>query len=68
MEWHVPSVFWFVGGTDREQYAKAQAAGRINELPVNHSPQFAPWLHPTLRTGGEALVVASAAWTAPSET
>lgn len=66
-EWHVPSVFWFVGGTDREQYAKAQAAGRINELPVNHSPQFAPVLHPTLRTGVETLVVASAAWMAAAQ-
>lgn len=23
-EWHVPSVFWFVGGTDSETYAKAK--------------------------------------------
>jgi amidohydrolase len=59
-EWHVPSVFWFVGGTDREQYAKAEAAGRINELPVNHSPHFAPVIYPTLRTGIESLVVALA--------
>ena len=27
-EWHVPSVFWFVGGTDPERYAQAKAAGR----------------------------------------
>jgi hippurate hydrolase len=61
-QWHVPSVFWFVGGTDREQYAKAQASGRINELPVNHSPLFAPAIHPTLQTGVETLVVAAGAW------
>ncbi|WP_439408206.1 M20 family metallopeptidase [Bradyrhizobium sp. DASA03076] len=61
-EWHVPSVFWFVGGTDPEIYAKAKHANRINELPVNHSPKFAPVLHPTLRTGVEALVVAARAW------
>lgn len=60
-EWHVPSVFWFVGGTDRDQYAKAQLAGRINELPVNHSPRFAPVIHPTLKRGVETLVVASVA-------
>lgn len=41
-EWHVPSVFWFVGGTDPEIYAKAKEANKINELPVNHSPIFAP--------------------------
>ena len=65
--WHVPSVFWFVGGTDPEVYAKAKAAGRLNELPVNHSPHFAPVLHPTLETGVEALVVAALAWLARAE-
>ncbi len=64
-EWHVPSVFWFVGGTDPDVYAKAKEANRINELPVNHSPQFAPVLHPTLRTGVEALFVATLAWLSP---
>ncbi|MGV7216615.1 M20 family metallopeptidase [Bradyrhizobium sp. UFLA05-112] len=63
-EWHSPSVFWFVGGTDPEVYAKAKGANKINELPVNHSPKFAPVLHPTLRTGVEALVVAARAWLA----
>lgn len=60
--WHAPSVFWFVGGTDPAVYAKAKAEGRLNELPVNHSPKFAPVLHPTLRTGVETLVVATQAW------
>jgi amidohydrolase len=61
-EWHVPSVFWFVGGTDPDTYAQAQKAGRLNELPVNHSPLFAPVIHPTLKTGVETLVVAAQAW------
>jgi amidohydrolase len=61
-EWHVPSVFWFVGGTDPETYARAKEANRLNELPVNHSPKFAPVLHPTLQTGVETLVVATRAW------
>ncbi|MGH6956298.1 MAG: hypothetical protein ACREEW_06485, partial [Caulobacteraceae bacterium] len=61
-EWGSPSVFWFVGGTDPEVYAKAKDAGRLNELPVNHSPKFAPVIHPTLRTGVEALVAASMEW------
>ena len=60
-----PSVFWFVGGTNPETYRKAKDAGRLNELPVNHSPLFAPVIHPTLQTGVEALVVASQAWTSP---
>ena len=61
-DWRSPSVFWFVGGTDPDAYAKAKAANRLNELPVNHSPKFAPVLHPTLETGVEALVVAARAW------
>jgi len=61
-EWHCPSVFWFVGGTDPDTYAKAKAANRLNALPVNHSPKFAPVIHPTLQTGVETLVVATRAW------
>ncbi|WBY01124.1 amidohydrolase [Ramlibacter tataouinensis] len=61
-DWHSPSVFWFVGGTDPQLYAQAQAANRVHELPVNHSPKFAPVLHPTLRTGVETMVVAARAW------
>ncbi|HEU4856486.1 MAG TPA: M20 family metallopeptidase [Rhodanobacteraceae bacterium] len=64
-EWGVPSVFWFVGGTDPEVYAKAKAANRINEIPSNHSPHFLPVLHPTLETGVETLIVAARAWLAP---
>ncbi|ODT74275.1 MAG: amidohydrolase [Pelagibacterium sp. SCN 64-44] len=60
--WQVPSVFWFVGGTDPDEYARAKAAGKLNELPVNHSPKFVPVLHPTLETGVEALVVGALAW------
>jgi hippurate hydrolase len=60
--WHAPSVFWFVGGNDPDAYAKAKAAGTVNELPVNHSPKFAPVLHPTLETGVEAMTAAALAW------
>jgi amidohydrolase len=63
-EWQVPSVFWFVGGTDPDIYAKAKEAGRINDLPVNHSPQFTPVIHPTLERGVQTLVVAAQAWLA----
>jgi amidohydrolase len=60
--WHVPSVFWFVGGTDPHTFAKAKKAGRLNDIPVNHSPRFAPVIHPTLETGVETLIVAARAW------
>jgi metal-dependent amidase/aminoacylase/carboxypeptidase family protein len=61
-EWGVPSVFWFVGGTDPDAYAKAKAAGRLNEIPTNHNPRFLPVIHPTLETGVETLIVATQAW------
>lgn len=64
-EWQVPSVFWFVGGTDPEMYANAQKAGSVADIPTNHSPRFAPVIHPTLEAGVEAMVVASQAWLAP---
>jgi amidohydrolase len=63
-EWQSPSVFWFIGGTDSDAYAKAAAAGTLNELPTNHNPRFAPVIHPTLETGVEAMVVATLAWLA----
>ena len=62
--WDAPSVYWFVGGTNPEVYAKAKAEGRLNALPVNHSPLFAPVIHPTLQTGVEAMVVGALAWLA----
>jgi hippurate hydrolase len=61
-EWGAPSVFWFVGGTDPNTYAKAKKEGKIGEIPTNHNPRFAPVIHPTLETGVEALVVAAQAW------
>jgi hippurate hydrolase len=64
-EWQVPSVFWFVGGTDAETYAKAKKSGTIADIPTNHNPRFAPVIHPTLETGVETLVVASQAWLSP---
>lgn len=63
--WHVPSVFWFVGGTDAEAYRQARSAGKLGELPTNHNPRFAPVLHLTLRAGVEAAVAAAEAWLSP---
>ncbi|MGN2252595.1 M20 family metallopeptidase [Frateuria sp. GZRe12] len=65
-EWHVPSVFWFVGGTDADTYAKAKAENRLNEIPTNHNPRFLPVIHPTLETGVETLMVAARAWLSPT--
>jgi amidohydrolase len=62
VEWHAPSVFWFVGGTDPDVYAKAKRENRLNDLPTNHNPRFLPVVHPTLETGVEAIMVAARAW------
>lgn len=60
--WGVPYVFWIVGGTDAQVYAKAKAEKKINQIPSNHSPMYAPTLHPTLRTGLEAMLCAASVW------
>lgn len=59
-EWDVPSLFWYVGGTDPELYRRAEKSGRIAEdVPTNHSSKFAPVVHPTLETGIQTLTTAS---------
>jgi hippurate hydrolase len=65
VQWHVPSVFWFIGGIDPDTYAAAERANKLSELPTNHNPKFAPVIHPTLETGVETLVSASCSWLAP---
>jgi hippurate hydrolase len=43
-------------------YRKADSAGSVTEdIPVNHSPPFAPVIQPTLDTGTQALIVATLA-------
>ncbi|PTX18516.1 hippurate hydrolase [Pontibacter mucosus] len=60
--WNVPYVFWFVGGTDPQTFLAAKKEDRINSIPSNHSPRFAPVIHPTLKTGLQAMMTAAAAW------
>jgi amidohydrolase len=61
-EWNVPYVFWFVGGTDKEIFLEAKRNKAMNTIPSNHSPKFAPVLHPTLKTGFVTMITASAVW------
>jgi len=59
----IPYTYWGIGGTDPDTYRAAAAAGTIDsDIPVNHSPYFAPVMQPTLDTGTSALVVAALAW------
>jgi len=61
----VPYTYWGIGGIDPDTYRQAEAAGRVaQDIPVNHSPNFAPVIQPTLDTGTQALVVAALAWLA----
>ncbi len=60
--WGVPAVFWVIGGIDPEKYKAAEQAGKLDEIPANHAPDFAPVTHPTLRTGIEAMLAAAGAW------
>lgn len=58
-----PYTYWGLGGIEEQVYRTAVDEGRLSaDIPVNHSPQFAPVLQPTLDTGTEALVVAGLSW------
>jgi hippurate hydrolase len=52
-----PTVFWFWGGP-----------GPDSTFASNHSPEFAPAIHPTLETGVEALTTATLTWFAQAAT
>jgi hippurate hydrolase len=39
---------------------------RCHRIPSNHSPRFAPVLHPTLETGLQAMLTAASAWLCPA--
>ena len=65
----VPCVYWLLGGADPAQFVGADSADEIAErmqsIPSNHSPRYAPVVQPTLTTGIAALVAAAQAWLAP---
>lgn len=54
-----PYMFWFFGGFDPDEHDQRVKDGTTNEIPVNHSPFFAPVIQPTLKTGVEAMAVAA---------
>jgi amidohydrolase len=58
----IPTVFWFWGGPDTQTVLSAMSEGRLDSLPGNHSPHFAPVIEPTLSTGIETLTVAARTW------
>jgi hippurate hydrolase len=65
----VPYTYWGIGADDPDTYQAAVDSRVAQDIPVNHSPYFAPVLQPTLDTGTSAMVVAALAWLAsPVET
>ncbi|MCJ1483758.1 hypothetical protein MMC06_003926 [Schaereria dolodes] len=57
-----PYCFWMFGGTDPKLWDEKSKAGRLQEdIPVNHSPFFAPVIQPTMQTGVDALALAALA-------
>ncbi|KIW03925.1 uncharacterized protein PV09_04766 [Verruconis gallopava] len=58
-----PAVFWAYGGIDPALWDKAEKAGTLTEdIPVNHSPYFAPTVMPTLQIAVDAFAVAALTW------
>ncbi|MGV2984963.1 amidohydrolase [Microbacterium sp. AGC85] len=54
-----PLVFWFWGGVDPATFAAAVESGTVaSTIPTNHSPFFAPEIHPTIEVGVTAMATA----------
>ena len=54
-----PYYFWLFGGIDPVVWDALEKVNKLNTVPINHSPDFAPIIHPTLQTGGEAMTLAA---------
>lgn len=59
----IPYCYWNVGGMDRETFRDAEKRDTVmSEIPMNHSPYFAPVMHPTLEAATKAILVAVLEW------
>ncbi|RDW74624.1 putative zinc metallopeptidase [Aspergillus mulundensis] len=52
-----PYVMWNFGGVDERVWDNAVKDGKLDELPGNHSPFFAPVIQPTIGTAVDAMAV-----------
>jgi hippurate hydrolase len=61
-----PCVYWLLGGADPAEFdgltTLDEFAGRVAQLPGNHSPFYAPVADPTIANGIAALVAATRHW------
>lgn len=53
---YIPSVYWAIGGTPKEDFERAKAGGP--PVPSHHSPLFKISPEPSVRAGVESTVVA----------
>ncbi|MFI7009020.1 amidohydrolase [Streptomyces sp. NPDC050145] len=68
----VPSVFWHFGGAALEAFAGVDfdavaTRGLPPEIPVNHSPLYAPLPEPTIELGVRSMLGAAGAWLGGAE-
>jgi metal-dependent amidase/aminoacylase/carboxypeptidase family protein len=57
-----PATFYTYGGIDPELWDRLEKEGKLkDDIPVNHSPYFAPVIQPTLRVAVDGYVVAALA-------
>lgn len=55
-----PYCFWTFGGVEAERWDRLRREGKLEtDVPVNHSPFFAPVVQPTLKTGVDAMSLAA---------
>jgi metal-dependent amidase/aminoacylase/carboxypeptidase family protein len=58
-----PSCFWTYGGVNPETWDRLEKEARLMEdIPINHSPFFAPVINPTLGVAVDAYAVAALTW------
>lgn len=55
-----PASFWVYGGVGHGKWDAAEKKGRLLEdIPINHSPFFAPVIQPTLQTAVDSYALAA---------
>lgn len=54
-----PYCFWLFGGIEQQLWDSLATQGKLDDVPINHSADFAPVIQPTLRTGGDAIAAAA---------
>jgi amidohydrolase len=54
-----PYVYWMIGTTEVSRWDEAERRGTLDQIPGNHSSDFAPAIQPTLRCAIDAMALAA---------